>query len=157
MRMFTGEILVISGVSLLALGSSAHAAGPAQADFDVCNREAATVSPSAKPGTPVSPSASPTTSPGAGTGAGRITDSTMPGTQSAAGAPPSPSSTPAAPGNPTGGRITDSSQPGVPSTSHGGTSATSSPSDALSGMAAAGQTDPTFKRAYTECMKRRGF
>jgi hypothetical protein len=53
MRRFTGEILVISGVSLLAFGSIADAAGPAQADFNVCNREAhaQAASPSATPAT----------------------------------------------------------------------------------------------------------
>src|SRR5438876_169586 len=70
MRGFTGAILIISGVSLLGFGNLADAAGPTQADFDFCNREAhaQATSPSttsaggdtpAKPGTPVSPSAAP--------------------------------------------------------------------------------------------------
>src|SRR5438045_8360576 len=74
MRGFTGAILIISGVSLLGFGNVADAAGPTQADFDFCNREAhaQAASPSttsaggaiaSKPGTPVSPSAAPATEP----------------------------------------------------------------------------------------------
>src|SRR6267143_1847885 len=92
MRSLMVEILLLSGVSLLTCGGIADAAGPAPADFDICNREAhaQAASPSAapatggdpatKPGTPVSPSAAP--APGADTG-------TRPGTPvspSAAGA-----------------------------------------------------------------------
>jgi len=63
---------------------------------------------------------------------------------------PSPSATTgaASTGNPTGGRVTDSTQPGVPA---------AAASDEVRGMAAAGQTDPTFRHAYMECMKGRGF
>ena len=69
MRSLMVEILLLSGVSLLTFGTIADAAGPAPADFDICNREAhaRAASPSAapatgadpatKPGTPVSPSA----------------------------------------------------------------------------------------------------
>ena len=91
MRSLKVEILVLSGVSLLmTFGSIADAAGPAQADFDICNREAyaRAASPSAAPATggdtatnprtPVSPSAAPATetpatpsaAPTTGTGAG---------------------------------------------------------------------------------------
>jgi hypothetical protein len=70
MRRFTGDILVMSGVGLLVFGNIAGAAGPTQADFDVCNREAhaqaaspRTTSSGAnaetRPGTPVSQSAAP--------------------------------------------------------------------------------------------------
>ena len=130
------EILLLSGVSLLTFGTIADAAGPAPADFDICNREAhaQAASPSAapatggdpatKPGTPVSPSAAPATE-----------------------TPSTPSPSPA-PGADTGTR------PGTPVSP----SAASSASDDLSrGMAAAGHADPAFKHAYMECMKRRGF
>src|SRR6266404_4511432 len=136
MRSLMIEILVLFGMSLLTFGSIADAAGPAQADFDICNAEAHTraASPSAapatggdtatKPGTPVTPSAAAATE----------TAST-----------PSPS--PAA-GADTGAK------PGTPVSP----SAASSASDDLSrGMAAAGHADPAFKHAYMECMKRRGF
>src|SRR4051812_38528582 len=74
MRRFTGAMLLISGVTLLGFGNIADAAGPTQADFDVCNREAHAQAGSAgtasaggdivaKPGTPVSPSAAPATEP----------------------------------------------------------------------------------------------
>jgi hypothetical protein len=165
MRRLTGEILVISGVTLLVLGSVADAAGPAQADFDVCNREAhaRAASPSAipatggetaaKPGSPVSPSEAPaTTSP--------VTPSPAPTpgpeTGTKPGTPVSPSAAPAAetPATPspaptaragagTGANtITDSTAPG---------------SQSAAGIAAAGRTDPAFKQAYIDCMKRRGF
>jgi hypothetical protein len=137
MRTFTGKILALSGVSLLALGSLAEAAAPVQADFDVCNTEARarTASPSAapaterdgaaKPGSPVSPSAAP------------ATKSPTP--------PPTSGDTGTKPGTP----VSPSAAP---------TDATKTPPDALSrGMAAAGQSDPAFKQAYMDCMKRRGF
>src|SRR5438309_4777755 len=136
MRSLMVEILVLFGMSLLTFVSIADAAGPAQADFDICNAEAHTqaASPSAapatggdtatKPGTPVSPSAAAATE----------TAST-----------PSPSP---APGADTGSK---SGTPVSPS-------AASSASDDLSRvMAAAGHADPAFKHAYMECMKRRGF
>ena len=135
MRSLMIEILVLSGVSLLAFGSIADAAGPAPADFDVCNREAhaQAASPSAapgtggdtatKPGTPVSPSAAPATN-----------------------TPSTPSPSPA-PGADMGTR------PGTPVSP----SASSASDDVSRGMAAAGQGDPAFRHAYMECMKRRGF
>ena len=87
MRSLMIEILVLFGMSLLTFGIIADAAGPAQADFDICNAEAHTraASPSAAPVTqpPATPSPARTTGTGAGTGAGRITDSTSPGTPSA--------------------------------------------------------------------------
>jgi hypothetical protein len=143
MRNLPIEIIVLSGLSLLTLASVAHAAGPGQADFDSCNKEAYTqaASPSAapaaggdvtKPGTPVSPSAAPTTetpstpSPSAPAGADRAT---RPGT------PVVPSAETRTP---------------VPG-------ASTLPEDLSRGMAAAGQADPAFRRAYVECMKRRGF
>src|SRR5205085_1261424 len=133
MRSLMVEILVLSGVSLLSFGSIADAVGPAQADFDICNREAHAQA--------ASPSAAP------GTGAGRITDSTSPGTQATAGASPLGSSTgnPVTPGNPTGGRITDSTQPGVPAPAAGVSGASSASDDLSHGMAAAGQADPAFR------------
>jgi hypothetical protein len=155
MRTFTGKILALSGVSLLALGSLAEAAAPVQADFDVCNTEARarTASPSAapaterdgaaKPGSPVSPSAAPATkSPTPPPTSGDT--GTKPGTPvSPSAAPTDATKTPPPP-----------STTGTPS----GTSSASSAPDALSrGMAAAGQSDPAFKQAYMDCMKRRGF
>ena len=133
------EILLLSGVSLLTFGTIADAAGPAPADFDICNREAhaRAASPSAapatgadpaatKPGTPVSPSAAPATE-----------------------TPSTPSPSPA-PGADTGAK------PGTP-VSPSAAGASSASDDVSRGMAAAGQADPAFKHAYIECMKRRGF
>jgi hypothetical protein len=142
MRNLPIEIIILSGLSLLTFASVADAAGPAQADFDSCNKEAynRAASPSAAPapggdvpksGTPVSPSAAPTTgapstpSTSAPAGADRAT---RPGT------PVAPSAEPR------------TSAPSV-----------STPDDRSRGMAAAGQADPAFRRAYVECMKRRGF
>jgi hypothetical protein len=144
MRSVTVQILVLSGVSLLTLASIADAAGPGQADFDICNREAhmRAASPSAapaagadtakKPGTPVSPSAAPATetpptpSPSAASGAD-------PGIKPGTPVSPSAETQTPAPGAATG-------------------------SDDLSrGMAASGQADPAFRYAYIECMKKRGF
>jgi hypothetical protein len=158
MRRFTGEILVISGVSLLAFGSIADAAGPAQADFDVCNREAhaQAASPSAtpatggdtatKPGTPVSPSAAPATKT-------PVTPSPAPTPRADTGTKPgTPVSPSAAPG------IETPTTPSPAPTSAAGTSSGSSASnDSTRGMAAAGQADPAFRQAYMDCMKRRGF
>jgi hypothetical protein len=155
MRRFTGEILVISGVSLLVFGSIADAAGPAQIDFDVCNREAhaQAASPNAAPatggdtatkaGSPVSPSAAPATEP-------RVTASPAPPLRADVGTKPgtpvSPSSAPA------------TETPVTPSPAPPGTSSVSPASEDLSrGMAAAGQSDPAFRHAYMDCMKRRGF
>jgi len=60
MRSLKVEILVLSGVILLTFASIADAAGPAQADFHICNREAHSqaASPSAAPATstPATPS-----------------------------------------------------------------------------------------------------
>ena len=143
MRSLMVEIVALSGVSLLTLASMANAAGPAQADFDNCNREAhgQAASPSAAPatggdtpksGTPVSPSAAPTTEPSSTpspSGASGVDAGTRPGT------PVSPSAAAQTP-------------------SPGGSAA----SDELSrGMAPAGHSDPAFRHAYVECMKRRGF
>jgi hypothetical protein len=153
MRTFTGLRLTISGVSLLAFASLAQAAEPKQADFDVCNREAqaraGSPSPApteregaSKPGTPVSPSAAPATkSPSPPPMSGDA------GTRR--GTPVSPSAAP-----------TDAPKTPPPPSTTGTPSGTSSAStsDRLShGMAAAGQSDPAFKRAYIDCMKRRGF
>jgi hypothetical protein len=143
MRSLPIEIIVRSGLSLLTLASVAQAAEPGQADFDSCNKEAYTqaASPSAapaagvdvtKPGTPVSPSAAPTTE----------TPST-----------PSPSA-------PAGAdRATRPGTPVAPSaeTRTPVPGASTLPEDLSRGMAAAGQADPAFRRAYVECMKRRGF
>ena len=144
MRRLTVQILVLFGLSFLTLASVTNAAGPGQADFDICNQQAQTqaASPSAapaaggavtaKPGTPVSPSAAPATetpstpSPSAASGAD-------PGTKP--GTPVSPSAE------------TQTPAPGA-----------STASDDLSrGMAASGQADPGFRYAYIECMKKRGF
>jgi hypothetical protein len=138
----TGTIVMMLGVGLLAFTGRAEAAEPTRADFDACNREAQarTGSPSAapsterdttaKPGTPVSPSAAPETK----------TPSPPPsgGSATKPGTPVSPSAAPS----------TDAPKtPPPPSTS-----------DRLSrGMGQAGQTDPAFKQAYVDCMKRRGF
>src|SRR5438445_2726287 len=123
MRSLMIEILVLFGMSLLTFVSIADAAGPAQADFDICNAEAHTqaASPSAapatggdtatKPGTPVSPSAAAATE----------TAST-----------PSPSP---APGADTGSK---SGTPVSPSAA----GASSASDDVSRGMAAAGQADP---------------
>jgi hypothetical protein len=154
MRTFTGLRLTIFGVSLLAFAGLAEAAEPKQADFDVCNREAQARagSPSAapateregasKPGTPVSPSAAPATkSPSPPPTSGDT--GTRPGT------PVSPSAAP-----------TDAPKTPPPPSTTGTPSGTSSAStsDHLSGgMAAAGESDAAFKRAYMDCMKRRGF
>jgi hypothetical protein len=154
MRTFTGVRLMILGVSLVACAGLVEAAEPTQADFDACNREAQAraSSPSAapateregatKPGTPVSPSASPTTkSPSPPPTSGDT--ATKPGT------PVSPSAAP-----------TDAPKTPPPPSTTGRPSGTSSAStsDQLSrGMAAAGQSDPAFKRAYMDCMKGRGF
>jgi hypothetical protein len=136
MRNLPIEIIVLSALSLLTLASVAQAAGPGQADFDSCNKEAYTAAPAAddltKPGTPVSPSAAPKTatpltpSTSAPAGADRAT---RPGTPVA---PSAETRTPA---------------PG----------ASTPPEDLSRGMAAAGHADPAFRRAYVECMKRRGF
>lgn len=132
MRRFTGEILVISGASLLLFGSMADAAGPTQADFDVCNREAhaQAASPSAtpatggdtapKPGTPVSPSSAPTMK--------------TPVT-------PSPAPTP---------RDDTATKPGTP------VSPSAAPA-AEAPVTPPGTDDPAFRHVYMECMKRRGF
>ena len=170
MRSLMIEILVLFGMSLLTFGSIADAAGPAQADFDICNAEAHTraASPSAapatggdtatKPGTPVSPSAaaatetastpSPSPAPGADTGSKSgtpVSPSAAPVTQPPA--TPSPAPTTGTGAGTGAGRITDSTSPGTPSASD----------DLSRGMAAAGQADPAFRHAYVACMKRRGF
>jgi hypothetical protein len=92
MRSLMIGILVLSGVSLLTFVSLADAAGPAQADFDTCNKEAhaQASSPSAAPATETPSTRSPSPASGADTG-------TKPGTPvspSAAQAtqtPPTPS------------------------------------------------------------------
>src|SRR5437868_13090986 len=134
MRSLMVEILVLSGVSLLTFGTIADAAGPAPADFDICNREAhaRAASPSAapatggdpatKPGTPVSPSAAPATE-----------------------TPSTPSPSPA-PGADTGTRPGTPVSPSAASTAY---------DDVSRGMAAAGQAVPAFKDTYGECRKRR--
>jgi hypothetical protein len=131
-------MLVISGASLLAVGSVAQAAGPAAADVEVCNREAyaRTASPSAtpptdrdtatKPGTPVSPSAAPATKtpvtpPPAGT--------TRSDTDPEPGTPVSRSAAPMA------------EAPMTPSPA----GASPSSDDTSRGMAATGQSDPAFR------------
>jgi len=136
MRRLTAEFIVLAGISLLTLTSVTGAAGPGQADFDICNKEAhgQAASPSAapaaagdvttKPGTPVSPSAAATTE-----------------------TPPAPNSS-----------GTAGADPGVkPGTPVSPSAETTSPDDLSRGMAAAGQADPAFRHAYIECMKRRGF
>ena len=127
MRGLKAELIVLAGTSLLTLTSVADAAGPGQADFDICNKEAhaQAASPSAapaaggdvtaKPGTPVSPSAAPT-----------------------AETPPAPSSS-----------GTAGADPGVKSGTPVSPSAeTTSPDDLSRGMAAAGHADPAFRHAY---------
>jgi hypothetical protein len=154
MRTFTGVRPMISGITLLAFAGLAEAAGPTQTDFDACNRaaQAMAANPSAapatgregntKPGTPVSPSAAPDTkTPSPAPESGDTT--TRPGT------PVSPSAAP-----------TDAPKTPPPPSTTGMTSGTSSAStsDQLSrGMSASGQSDPAFKQAYMDCMKRRGF
>jgi hypothetical protein len=155
MRTFTGVRLMIAGAGVLAFAGLAQAAEPGQTDFDACNRAAqvVAVNPSAapapgregstKPGTPVSPSAAP-----AEKSPSPPPPSGDPGTRP--GTPVSPSAAP-----------TDAPKaPPPPSSATGTTSGTSSAStsDQLSrGMSAAGQSDPAFKQAYMDCMKRRGF
>jgi len=136
MRSFMIGMLALSGVGLMTW-SIAAAAGPAQADFDTCNREAhaqaaspsaapATGGDSAKPGTPVSPSATPTTE------------------------------TPSTPSPPPASGVGPDAKPGTP-VSPSAAPATSASDDVVRGMAAAGHTDPAFRSAYMGCMKRRGF
>ena len=151
MRSWNVEILILFGASLLIFASIADAAGPAQADFDICNKEAHTqaASPSAapatggdtatKPGTPVSPSAAPATeTPSTPSPVGADTG-TKPGT------PVSPSAAPT------------SQAPATPSPATAAAPSSGSSDDSSRGMAAAGQSDPAFRQAYIECMKRRGF
>ena len=163
MKRISALIVLVPSVFLVS-STVALAADPTQADFDTCNRMAQSKmsNPSAlprsepqsdtrtqttggdtavKPGSPVSPSAAPATvtpvtpspapTPGADTG-------TKPGT------PVSPSAAPA------------TEQPAVPPAT-AGASGPSSAADDVRGMAAAGQTDPVFRRAFMECMKGRGF
>ena len=144
MRSLTAEIIVLSGLGLLTLAGVADAAAPGQADFDACNKEAYTraASPSAapaaggdvtaKPGTPVSPSAAPTMEP-----------PTTPSPSAPAGADPG-----TRPGTP----VSPSAETSAPVPG-----ASTAPGDLSRGMAAAGQADPAFRHAYLECMKRRGF
>lgn len=156
MRSLMVEILVLSGLSLLSFESIADAAGPAQADFDVCNKEAhaQAASPSAapatgadtaaKPGTPVSPSAAPAT-----TTPSTPSPSAAPGTDTG-GKPGTPVSPSAAPAAQTPATPSPAPAPGI-------SGASSASDDSARGMAAAGQADPAFRHAYIECMKRRGF
>jgi hypothetical protein len=173
MRRFTGEILVISGVSLLALASIANAAGPVQADFDVCNREAhaRAASPSAAPatggdtaaklGSPVSPSAAPATktpvspspipTPGADAGL-------KPGTPVSPSAAPA-TETPATPGPSTGSgaRSSAAAPQAAASPQTVGEARVANQADQLRGIADTSKDDPTYQQAYRDCMKRRGF
>ena len=174
MRRFTGEILVISGVSLLALGSIANAAGPTQADFDVCNREAhaQAASPSAAPatggdtaklGSPVSPSAAPATrtpmnpspvpTPGADAGikpGTPVSPSTAPATETPATPGPAPSTG-------SGARSSAAAPQAAPSPQTAGEARVANQADQLRGIADTSKGDPTYQQAYRDCMKRRGF
>ena len=183
MRGFTGAILIISGVSLLGFGNLADAAGPTQADFDLCNREAhaQATSPSttsaggdtpAKPGTPVSPSAAP-----AAQTPVTPSQAATPQTEAAIkpGTPVSPSAAPATepPATPklSSPSASPQSSPQVDAkTRSTGTGPQAAPSpqtadearvanqaDQLRGIADASKDDPTYQRAYRDCMKGRGF
>jgi hypothetical protein len=158
MRSLKVEILVLSGVSLLmTFGSIADAAGPAQADFDICNREAyaRAASPSAAPATggdtptnprtPVSPSAAPATG--------------TPATPSPASTPRADTATkPGTPVSPSAAPATETpATPSAAPTTGTGAGASSASDDLSRGMTAAGEADPAFRHAYIECMKRRGF
>jgi hypothetical protein len=129
---------IVFGISMLSLLASANivdAAEPAQADFDACNKDAAakTENPSAAPRTGEA-------------GTAKSGTPVSPSTAPSSPAPVTPSPAPK-------GR-TDAG-PGTPVSPSKAT--TSSPSDVSRGMAAAGQSDPAFRLAYTECMGRRGF
>jgi hypothetical protein len=176
MRRFTNEIL-FAGVSLLALGSIADAAGPTQADFDACNRKAhaQTASPSAAPAmtTPVTPS--PDIKPGGGpvspsAAPAMKTPVTPPAPSADAGVKPgtpvSPSAapameTPATPGSaPTGGtgaRSSAAAPQAAPSPQTAGEARVANQADQLRGIADTSKDDPAYQQAYRDCMKARGF
>jgi hypothetical protein len=183
MRRFTNEILV-AGVSLLALGSIADAAGPTQADFDACNTKAhaQAASPSAAPvmTTPVTPSPAPTRrgdadiEPGGGpvspSAAPTKTPVTPPPPSADAGVKPgtpvSPSAapameTPATPGSaPTGGtgaRSSAAAPQAAPSPQTAGEARVANQADQLRGIADTSKDDPAYQQAYRDCMKARGF
>ena len=123
------------GTGALTIGTLAGAASavqPTKGDMDLCNQKAAQVGKA----TPVKP--------GAGTTTGRQADGTKPGTPvspGAAGQPTPGAGSPQSGSNPTGGRVTDSSQPGI--------------SASQLGMAAIGETDPAYRRAYLACINER--
>ncbi len=186
MRRFTDEIVVISGVSLLALGSIANAAGPTQADFDVCNREAhaRAANPSAAPAmkTPVTPSPAPTPRVDADikAGGGPVSPSAAPAMKTpetpptprgdAAGVKPgtpvSPSAAPAmetpatpgpAPTTGAGTRLSAAAPQAAPSPQTAGEARVANQADQLHGIADTSKDDPTYQQAYRDCMKGRGF
>jgi hypothetical protein len=165
MRRFTDEILFIFGVSLLALASISDAAGPTQADFDVCNREAhaRAASPSAAPamkpgGGPVSPSAAPEVktpvTPATPGGEAVVT----PGTPVNPSAAPAMKS-PATPGPATrpGAQSSAAAPQAAPSPQTAGEARVANQADQLRGIADTSKDDPTYQQAYRDCMKGRGF
>jgi hypothetical protein len=186
MRRFADEILVFSGVSLLALASIADAAGPTQADFDVCNREAhaRAASPSAAPAMktpPVTPSPAPTPRADADIkpGGGPVSPSAAPAMKAPVtppapsadagikpGTPVSPSAAPAtetpatpspAPSTGTGARSSAAAPQAAPSPQTTGEARVANQADQLHGIADTSRDDPTYQQAYRDCMKRRGF
>ena len=174
MRRFTGAILVISGVSLLGFGNVADAAGPTQADFAFCNREANAQAANigATPGTPVSPSAAPAANtpvtpsqaptPGAEPGIKPGTP-VSPSAAPATGPPASPklSSPSASPqSSPQVDAKTPSSvaaPPAAPSPLTADEARVANQADPLRGIADASKDDPRYQQAYRDCMKGRGF
>jgi hypothetical protein len=186
MRRFTVEILVISGVSLLALASIADAAGPTQADFDFCNREAhaRAASPSAAPGmkSPATPSPAPTPRVDADikSGGGPVSPSAAPAMKTPEtppapqgdsagvkpGTPVSPSAAPAmetpatpgpAPTTGAGARSSAAAPQAAPSPQTAGEARVANQADQLRGIADTSKDDPTYQQAYRDCMKGRGF
>jgi hypothetical protein len=120
-----GAVVVLLGPAHAQSGSTGRP--PAQADFDLCNREAhAAIGGSASPRTSATPS------PGPSTGGTTIGS----GTLGAAGA--------------TGG--TGALSDGSTLT---GSSTTGDPT--LRGIASGAGSDPAYQQAYRECLRRRGF
>jgi hypothetical protein len=126
-------IALTAAAAIVMLSSVGQAQTPNQADFDACNREAQMRA------------TNPAASPGGTSGTTGVTPTPPPTSSPSGGAAASPSTSPST-GGTTGG-MSSSPSTGAPAL----------PGSGLTGISAAGQSDPAYQQAYRDCLKRRGF
>jgi hypothetical protein len=132
MRHTSHAIAVAAVVGIVGAGTSAFAANPTKADFDACNKQAQAAigtTGSASPRASTGPSGTP-----GGTGSSAVSGSTSAGSTSTG-----PSGTP--------GETKPGTSPSSPAMT----------SDSMRGITGPHATDPGYRQAYMDCMKKRGF